>query len=246
MGQKTHPTGFRLISTQNHLSTWYTEKHNYSKFLKEDFFIRELTRLYFKNFLMLSTIEINRFGLLKLPSHCFNIKIKALYPKVKDLYKNIIFSKIYNKTSQKSKKKIYKKKQQQKMLMQYIHKKIVALNRLLRVRTGKYCFIQISFLKSIYDDAFLIAQRMGEQLTKKIPYRRILNQTITQFKCLSYKGLKIEISGRLQKTDNKASSEWKLFGKIPLHTLKAKVDYASYFINTKDGVFGIKVWLLKK
>ena len=62
MGQKTHAKAFRLVTTQNHLSEWYTNKFSYSELIKEDFFIREKVNQTFDEFLSISKIEINRIN----------------------------------------------------------------------------------------------------------------------------------------------------------------------------------------
>ena len=58
MGQKTHPKGFRLVTTQKHLSEWYGTKTNYSNLLEEDYFIREKVNSSFEEFLSISKVEI--------------------------------------------------------------------------------------------------------------------------------------------------------------------------------------------
>ena len=62
MGQKTHPKAFRLVTTQKHLSKWYTNKFSYPKLIEEDYFIRQKTNEYFADFLTISKIEINRIN----------------------------------------------------------------------------------------------------------------------------------------------------------------------------------------
>ena len=62
MGQKTHPKGFRLVTTQKHLSEWYSSKLNYSGLMEEDYFIRSKVEDFFNEFLSISKIEINRIN----------------------------------------------------------------------------------------------------------------------------------------------------------------------------------------
>ena len=59
MGQKTHPKGFRLVTTQKHLSQWYTNKFHYPTLLEEDYFVRSKIEEYFQDSLSLSKVEIN-------------------------------------------------------------------------------------------------------------------------------------------------------------------------------------------
>jgi small subunit ribosomal protein S3 len=62
VGQKTHPKGFRLVTTQSHLSQWYSNKKAYSTLIEEDFFVREKVTEFFAEFLSISQIEINRIS----------------------------------------------------------------------------------------------------------------------------------------------------------------------------------------
>ena len=77
MGQKTHPKGFRLVTTQSHLSQWYSNKKSYSTLIEEDFFIRSKVDEFFKDFLSLSKVEINRIKQEKTDKEYVNITIRV-------------------------------------------------------------------------------------------------------------------------------------------------------------------------
>ena len=68
MGQKTHPKGFRLVTTQKHLSQWYVKKNIYPSLIEEDFLIRSKIDQFFQEFLSISKIEINRIRIKRTPS----------------------------------------------------------------------------------------------------------------------------------------------------------------------------------
>ena len=116
------------------------------------------------------------------------------------------------------------------------------LIRLLQIKTNKNYYIGINFLKNPFEDATLIAKFIADQLEKRIPFRRAVKQAIKKVQLTTLKGIKIEVSGRLNGIDI-ARSEWKRDGKIPLHTLKAKIDYTHQRAETIYGTIGIKVWL---
>jgi small subunit ribosomal protein S3 len=78
MGQKTHPKGFRLITTQNHLSEWYSNKLKYSSLIEEDFFIRETITKNFEDYLSIAKIQINRIDQNIENKEYVNITINAL------------------------------------------------------------------------------------------------------------------------------------------------------------------------
>jgi ribosomal protein S3 len=116
------------------------------------------------------------------------------------------------------------------------------LIRYFQIKTNKNYFVTIKFIRNPFEDATLIAKYISEQLEKRIPFRRAVKQTIKKVQLTSMKGLKVEVSGRLNGIEI-ARSEWKREGKIPLHTLKAKIDYTHQRADTVYGVIGIKVWL---
>jgi len=88
----------------------------------------------------------------------------------------------------------------------------------------------------------LIAKYISEQLEKRIPFRRAVKQTIKKVQLTSMKGLKVEVSGRLNGAEI-ARSEWVREGRVPLQTLRADIDYATKEANTTYGILGIKVWV---
>ena len=90
--------------------------------------------------------------------------------------------------------------------------------------------------------AACLAESIVEQLEKRIPFRRAMKQAITRAQNASVKGIKVQISGRLNGAEI-ARSEWILKGRVPLHTLRAKVQYDSRAARTIYGLLGIKVWV---
>lgn len=105
--------------------------------------------------------------------------------------------------------------------------------------------IEAQEIKQFEENASLVAQQIAEQLEKRIPFRRILKSTIDQVsKSKNVKGVKIEISGRLGGADM-SRREWLSKGSIPLHTLRADIDFARGTARTTYGAIGIKVWIYK-
>jgi small subunit ribosomal protein S3 len=90
--------------------------------------------------------------------------------------------------------------------------------------------------------AKLVAENIAHQLERRIAFRRATKQAAAATMRAGAKGIRIEVSGRLNGAEI-ARSEWKRDGKIPLHTLKANIDYTHQMAHTIYGVIGIKVWL---
>lgn len=247
MGQKTHPKGFRLTTTQSHLSSWYSKKSLYSKISNKDHLLRTEISSFLNRYLTISDIFIERILSEKKNANYLKINIYGLLPTAKDLYKlilqeNVNFSEL-TKTALVKNTSILSQ-QAETIISHFLEKKILYLNRILRIKYKDIVFIKLNLTKTIFNSSLLIAKYIGGQLEKRVPFRRVLNQTLKQAESNQIKGIKIEISGRLNGNEI-ARSEWKRVGSIPLHTLTANIDYAIYPIFTKDGVIGIKVWLLK-
>ena len=90
--------------------------------------------------------------------------------------------------------------------------------------------------------AACLAESIVEQLEKRIPFRRAMKQAVSRAQNASVKGIKVQISGRLNGAEI-ARSEWILKGRVPLHTLRAKVQYDSRTARTIYGLLGVKVWV---
>jgi len=93
-------------------------------------------------------------------------------------------------------------------------------------------------------NSYLVAENIAQQLVKRIAFRRAMKRAIQSALRLGAKGIKVCISGRLGGNEI-ARSEWQREGSIPLHTLRADVDYAEAEALTTYGIIGIKVWIYK-
>lgn len=97
-------------------------------------------------------------------------------------------------------------------------------------------------LKSADLSAYLVAQSIAEQLIKRMPAQRVMNQAVDRVLRSGAKGVRIVLSGRIGGAEI-ARREWKASGTMPLHTLRADIDFASYPALTKSGYVGVKVWV---
>ena len=93
-------------------------------------------------------------------------------------------------------------------------------------------------------DAKLVAEGVAQQLERRIMFRRAMKRAVGNAMRLGALGIKIQVSGRLNGADI-ARSEWYREGQVPLHTLRANVDYGLYEAQTTYGVLGVKVWIYK-
>ena len=93
-------------------------------------------------------------------------------------------------------------------------------------------------------DAKLVAEGIAQQLERRIMFRRAMKRAVGNAMRLGALGIKVTVSGRLNGADI-ARSEWYREGRVPLHTLRADVDYGTYEARTTYGVLGVKVWIYK-
>jgi len=104
--------------------------------------------------------------------------------------------------------------------------------------------LNIKEIKKPELNAYLVAENIAQQLVKRIAYRRAMKRAMQSALRLGAKGIRVCISGRLGGNEI-ARSEWSREGSVPLHTLRADVDYAEAEALTTYGIIGVKVWIYK-
>lgn len=231
MGQKIHPLGFRLNITQNYRSHWFAKTNQYPQLVIEDQFLRQYLSEQFSD-AGISTIEIQR----KLDQ--IKIEISAARPGIivgrdkngLELLRKDLTNKIKRNRAQKNYSTVssnnYKKTENQ-------NKQSVQLS------------IHITKLANPNAEASFIADFLVEQLEKRIAFRRALRQAIQRSQRARVKGIKIQISGRLNGAEI-ARTEWTREGRVPLQTLRADIDYSYKTAKTIYGLLGIKIWVFKE
>lgn len=93
-------------------------------------------------------------------------------------------------------------------------------------------------------DAKLVAQNIAGQLERRVMFRRAMKRAVQNAMRAGAKGIKVQVSGRLGGAEI-ARAEWYREGRVPLHTLRADIDYATYEALTTYGIIGVKVWIFK-
>lgn len=93
-------------------------------------------------------------------------------------------------------------------------------------------------------DAYLIAEYIAQQLERRVSFRRVVRQAIQRAQKAGVQGIRIQVSGRLNGAEI-ARTEWTREGRVPLHTLRADIDYSYTTAKTVYGILGVKVWIFK-
>ena len=104
--------------------------------------------------------------------------------------------------------------------------------------------INVVEVERVDADAYLLAEYVAQQLEKRVAFRRVIRMAIQRAQRAGVLGLKLQVSGRLNGAEI-ARTEWTREGRVPLHTLRADIDYATKVASTTYGVLGIKVWVFK-
>ncbi|MFD1712688.1 30S ribosomal protein S3 [Ottowia sp. GY511] len=204
MGQKIHPTGFRLSVSRNWASRWYANNRDFAGMLAEDIKVREYLKAKLKN-AAVSRVLIER------PAKNARITIYSARPGV-----------------------VIGKKGED----------IEKLKKDLAAQLGVPVAVNIEEVRKPEVDAQLIADSITQQLEKRIMFRRAMKRAMQNAMRLGAQGIKIMSAGRLNGIEI-ARTEWYREGRVPLHTLRADIDYGFSEAKTTYGIIGVKVWVYK-
>ncbi|MEE8058654.1 MAG: 30S ribosomal protein S3 [Pseudomonadales bacterium] len=118
------------------------------------------------------------------------------------------------------------------------------LRKELSTRMGVPVHINIEEIRKPDLDAKLVAQNVAGQLERRVMFRRAMKRVVQNAMRQGAQGIKVQVSGRVGGAEI-ARTEWYREGRVPLHTLRADIDYANYEANTTYGIIGVKVWIFK-
>jgi small subunit ribosomal protein S3 len=207
MGQKVHPTGFRLGIATDWTSKWYADSADFADFLEEDLKIREFLKKKLAQ-AAVSRIQISR------PAKSVAVTIHTARP-------GIIIGK--------------KGEDIERLRIEVASLVTAHLNNVK---------ISIEEIRKPELDAQLVAEGVASQLERRVMFRRAMRRSVTNAMRIGAEGIKINVSGRLNGAEI-ARNEWYREGRVPLHTLRANVDYGFAEALTTYGILGVKVWIYK-
>jgi small subunit ribosomal protein S3 len=119
---------------------------------------------------------------------------------------------------------------------------IASLKLLISRFTSSEVIVNIVDVKRAETDASLVAQNIATQLEKRISFRKAVKRAVYSAMKMGAKGIRVNVKGRIGGSDI-ARMEWYREGSVPLHTIRAQIDYAQVPSYTKDGIVGVKVWI---
>jgi small subunit ribosomal protein S3 len=121
---------------------------------------------------------------------------------------------------------------------------VEALRRILTQKMGVPVQINIEEIRKPDLDAQLVADSVAQQLQRRVMFRRAMKRVVQNAMRQGAQGIKVQVGGRLGGVEI-ARSEWYREGRVPLHTLRADIDYATSEATTTYGIIGVKVWIFK-
>ncbi len=203
MGQKVHPTGFRLGVIRTWDSRWFATK-DYPKLVVEDRQIRNYVknRLYHAG---ISKIEIER------AANRVKVRIFTARPGIVIGKKGV---------------------------------EIESLRKDLEKKFKREILIDIQEVRRPELDATLVSENVALQLVRRVAFRRAMKRAVTSAQKFGAKGVRVATAGRLGGAEM-ARREWYREGRVPLHTLRADIDYGTANAKTTYGIIGVKVWIFK-
>jgi small subunit ribosomal protein S3 len=122
--------------------------------------------------------------------------------------------------------------------------KVEELRRNLEAMTGKRVRVTIQEIRQPELDAYLVARSVADQLERRVAFRRAMKQAVGRAMRFGAKGVRIQVSGRLGGAEM-SRREWEREGRVPLHTLRADIDFGQAEARTTYGVIGVKVWIYR-
>jgi small subunit ribosomal protein S3 len=122
--------------------------------------------------------------------------------------------------------------------------KVEELRRTLEAMTGKRIRVTIQEIRQPEIDAFLVARSIADQLEKRVAFRRAMKQAVQRAQRFGAKGVRVQVSGRLGGSEM-SRREWDRWGRVPLHTLRADIDFGQTEAHTTYGIIGVKVWIYR-
>jgi small subunit ribosomal protein S3 len=203
MGQKVHPTGFRLGIIYDWQSKWFAGP-NYRELLKGDLSIRRYMDKALKD-AAISRVEIER------NANIITVTVHTAKPGI-----------VIGRSGQ----------------------KVDELRGQLEALTGKRVRVNIQEIRMPELDAQLVARNIADQLERRVAFRRALRQTVGRTMARGAEGCKAMVAGRLGGAEM-SRREAVMEGRVPLHTIRADIDFGRAEAHTTFGRIGVKVWIYK-
>nr|WFF50805.1 ribosomal protein S3 [Potamogeton perfoliatus] len=213
MGQKINPLGFRLGTTQSHHSFWFAQPKSFSADLQEDAKIRDCIKNYVKKNMRISS------GFEGIARIGIQKRVDLIQVTIHMGFPNLLMEGRTRGIEE---------------LQMNVQKELNSVTRRLN--------IAITRVEKPYGQPNILAEYIALQLKNRVSFRKAMKKAIELTEQTDTKGIQIQIAGRIDGKEI-ARVEWIREGRVPLQTIRAKIDYCSYTVRTIYGVLGIKIWI---
>jgi small subunit ribosomal protein S3 len=226
LGQKVNPIGFRIPLNRNWRSRWFADKRTFGTLLAEDDMIRAYVKKTFAE-AAVSDIDIERYA------NRVRIIIATARPGVaignrRDKAPAAASSEAVPEATAKKEPNL-----------------IDQAGLELRRKTGREVYIELREVRDSVANAQLVAESIAQQLVRRMPLKRAMKRAQSDAMKAGVDGIKIYAAGRINGAEI-SRAEWMKEGKVPLHTLRANIEYGFAEAATTAGRIGVKVWICKK
>lgn len=222
MGQKVHPIGIRLGVVKRHNANWYASPKNYADYLLKD-------------------LEVRKFLLDKLNGKSSK-DAKGKDSKDKNAGNAMVSNILIERPTGAA--KITISTARPGVVIGNKGAEIEKLQRELTQIMNLPVQVNIHEIDKPDLEATIVAEGIASQLEKRVMFRRAMKRAVQNSMRAGAKGIKVEVSGRLGGAEI-ARTEWYREGRVPLHTLRADIDYATARAETTYGTIGVKVWIFR-
>lgn len=222
MGQKVHPIGIRLGVVKRHNANWYASPKNYADYLLKD-------------------LEVRKFLLDKLNGKSSK-DVKGKDSKDKNAGNAMVSNILIERPTGAA--KITISTARPGVVIGNKGAEIEKLQRELTQIMNLPVQVNIHEIDKPDLEATIVAEGIASQLEKRVMFRRAMKRAVQNTMRAGAKGIKVEVSGRLGGAEI-ARTEWYREGRVPLHTLRADIDYSIIRAETTYGCIGVKVWIFK-
>jgi len=243
MGQKIHPLGLRLGISHNHSSNWFIRSNKYSELVQEDYRIRNCIKDCVKKYIRTS---FSCGGITKI---IIERKMNAIKVNIYTGFPGLWVTK--RQEFEQLKINIQKVLNRTNWLAEWnsnlnTNANYVAKQNIHSIYDNRKFIMTLEEIDKPYAEASIIAEYIALQLESRVAFRKTMKKAIELANNVKHvKGIKIQIAGRLNGAEI-ARIEWAREGRVPLQTLRAYIDYATYPAQTIYGVLGIKVWVFQE
>ncbi|HLI27926.1 MAG TPA: 30S ribosomal protein S3 [Chloroflexota bacterium] len=248
MGQKVHPIGFRLGIIKDWQARWYANRRDFPALVHEDLKVRRFIMEGFGH-----EPEGKRLFIALWNDQASQLRnrerreVEAARRELRDLVENgLAVAGVSQVTIERSANQmtVIIAAAKPGIVIGKSGAKVELVRKALELLTNKKVRVTIQEIRQPELDARLVARNIAEQLERRVAFRRAMKQAVQRAMRAGAKGIRVQVAGRLGGAEM-SRTEWEREGRVPLHTLRADIDFGTAEAHTTYGVIGVKAWIYR-